>query len=486
MRIKRFLQVSGAVVACLVATICLRTLTLTSRQLSPAPPAALKFGEDRAVQTLQQSVRLKTLSDPNAPQASREAFGSFHELLRKTYPKVHATLKQEVVSESSLLYTWTGSHPNAKPILLIAHMDVVPAGAKANWSHPAFSGDLADGFIWGRGTLDDKESVLGILEAAEALLTEGFRPRRTVYLAFGHDEETSGLQGATRMAALLRSRNIKVEICLDEGMAILEGVLPGVIRPVAMIGVAEKGYLSLELTVEGQGGHSSQPPRETVIGILSKAVARLEDHPQPGQLRDPTRYALVTLAPEMPFGLRLIMANLWLFQRLVEHQLEGSKTTAATLRSTMATTIIGGGTKENVLPARASAVLNCRLLPGDTVDLMTATVRRTIADDRVHVRALGKANNASPVSSVTSPGYVMLETTVRQVFPDALVAPGLVLGATDSRNFSDLTETTFRFSPLRLNAEDMARIHGANERISRDDYLKCIRFYGQFIRNAAS
>ncbi len=484
--LKRILLTGLVALIALAAIVVLRTLTHSSRQITPPAYAPIAFAEDRAVRNLQQAIRIKTVADPNALPMLHEALKQFHSFLQEAFPKVHAAMKRETISEGSLLYTWTGTEPNSKPIILLAHMDVVPGGTQQAWAHPPFSGDLADGFIWGRGTLDDKTGLTGILEAAEALLSQGYRPRRTLYLAFGHDEEIGGVNGAVRIAEMLKSRGVRAEICLDEGMAVLQGIVPGVAGPTAMIGVAEKGYLTLDLSVEGQGGHSSQPPPQTSAGILCAAIARLEAHPFPADLRNPVRQGLETLAPEMPFAKRLVLSNLWLFKKLVVRQMEGDRTTNASLRTTMAVTILGGGTKENVLPTKVWATVNCRLIPGDTIETVVARIRAIIADDRVRIEPKARPNNASPVSDVGSTGYTILNTTIRQVFPNAAVAPALVLGATDSRHFSEVTETTCRFSPLPLTRQDMARIHGANERIGKDDYLRCIRFYGQFIRNMAS
>jgi carboxypeptidase PM20D1 len=484
--LKRTLIIAGAAITCLIAVVLIRTLSLTSAQIPPGAGTPLKLNESLVVTHLQRALQIRTISYQGTTQASDQPFQEFHAFLQEAFPRVHATMKREVVSGSSLLYTWPGEDAGRKPMLLLAHMDVVPADPAGAWKHPPFSGALADGFIWGRGALDDKGSLLGILEAAEALLTEGFRTPRTIYLAFGHDEETGGQNGAVKIAAILKSRGVKAEVCLDEGMSVLEGVVPGVARPVGMIGIAEKGYLTLELSVEGEAGHSSQPPKETVLGILSSAVARLASHPLPAGLHGPARETLTSLAPDMPFGLRLALANLWLFEPLVVHYLEGNRTTAAAMRTTIAPTMMGGGTKENILPSRAWAIVNCRLMPGDTIENVIGYIKRTIADDRVQVRPVPHANNASPVSSVSSPGFIILSRTVRQAFPGVPVAPALVLGATDSRHYADVTEATYRFSPMQMSKQDIGTVHGVDERIGRENYLRCIRFYGQFIRNAAS
>ena len=484
--VKRILFACVAILGALAVVLLARTWAFESRQLTPEAGTPLTLNEARVVEHLRQALRIETISRENPARTPGEAFRAFHAFLTKAFPKVHASLKRETVSEHSLLYTWPGTDDRAKPILLLAHMDVVPVAAPEAWTHPPFSGALADGFIWGRGALDDKSSVLGILEAVEALLAARFRPGPTIYLAFGHDEEVSGQHGAVKIAALLKSRGVRASVCLDEGLAIVDGVVPGISKPVALIGIAEKGYLSVTLTARGQGGHSSQPPRQTALGILGSAVAKLESHPLPGRLGGPVRQMFDVLGPEMTFGMRMALANLWLFGGLVERELAASPTTDAALRTTTAVTMMNGGTKDNVLPASGRAVVNFRIMPGETIDSVMKYVRDTIGDERVEVAVLGAASEPSPVSAVDSAGYVTLNKTIRQVYKGVLVAPALDLGATDSRHYVDVADDVYRFAPLWMTEGDLARIHGANERIGKDDYLRCVQFFAQFIRNAAS
>ncbi len=484
--LKRVLPLLLLGVLILAGVVVARAMTLESKQLEPLRTPPLKVDADRLAQNLAKAIRIKTISHKDPNQFSREAFQSFRDLLAELYPKTHAELKREEVGLGSLLYTWAGSDPDAKPILLLAHIDVVPADAEAGWTHPPFAGVIADGFIWGRGALDDKSSLVGLLEAVEALLVEGFQPKRTIYLAFGHDEEVGGKNGAVVLAKRLESRGVKAEFCLDEGMAVVEDIVPGMTTPVALIGTAEKGYLSLELIVEGPGGHSSQPPKETVLGILSEACAKIDANRFPGRLQGPLRQMFETLVPEMSFGKRLVLANLWLFGPLVQRELEASKTTAAALRTTTAVTIMEGGWKDNVLPRRARAVVNFRLMPGDTADGVTARVQQIVDDDRVQIRSLDQVHEASPVCDVDAESYRLIHRTIRAVFPDAIVAPALDLAATDSRHYRNVAENTYRFGPLRLNEDDLDRIHGKDERIGVEDYARCVQFFGQLMRKAAS
>jgi carboxypeptidase PM20D1 len=327
--------------------------------------------------------------------------------------------------------------------------------------------------------------VLGVLDAPARLLATGFRPKRTVYLAFGHDEEVSGTAGARAIAALLAERNVRLGFVLDEGGAIVSGFLPGLDRPVATIGIAEKGYLSVELSVETKGGHSSIPPSPTAIGELSAAIERLEANPLPARL-DTVRHSLDYVGPELPFTLRLALANLWLFGPLVERQLSRSAATNALLRTTTAPTMLRAGVKDNVLPSTAMGVVNFRILPGETVESVLEHVRRAVSDPNVNIRTLPFSSDPSPVSPVEAPGFAAIQRTIGEVFPGAVVTPSLVLGATDARHYAGLSPNVYRFLPIRIGPGDLERIHGTNERIGVKDYASAVDFYARLIQNAAA
>jgi carboxypeptidase PM20D1 len=469
----------------LLLILLVRTFSLTSRQVAEQPPLDLSIDVQAAAQRLASALRFQTISYQDPAQFDSSAFLGLHRYLESAFPCVHAHLDKEVIGDYSLLYTWKGRSDELKPVLLMGHIDVVPveAGAEADWSYPPFSGTIAEGFIWGRGAMDDKLAVLGLLEAGEALLTRGFQPLRTVYLAFGHDEEISGVKGAAQIANLLHSRGIELEYVLDEGLAIIHNVLPLLPKPIALIGLAEKGYLSLELTADCPGGHSSTPPRATAIGALSAAIQRLERHSFPPRLDGPARQMLAFLAPEMPFPLRLVFSNLWLFGGLVKRQLSASPAANALLRTTIAPTIFEAGVKDNILPTRSRAVVNLRLLPGDSASAVIESVRRAVRDPHVKIAPLGSfVTEPSSVSAVDSPAFQTLSHAVRRVYPDAVVAPGLVLGATDSRHYASLTANIYRFTPLVVGPSDLDRVHGTNERLSLQNYQQVIQFYAELIQ----
>lgn len=472
----------------LAAVLIANTFRKPSRQIAVAPVAPVAIDKDAAAQRLGAAVKLQTIASATDADQSADAFRALHDHIAASFPAFHAAAKREIVANYSLLYTWEGSDPKAAPIALLAHQDVVPIapGTEGDWQVPPFSGAVKDGFIWGRGSWDDKGNLFAMLEAAEQLAKENFRPTRTIYLAFGHDEEVSGKRGAIAISKLLQSRGVRLDFVFDEGLLITDGILKGVDRPVALIGVAEKGYATLDLSTTATPGHSSIPPRDTAIGKLSAALARLEAKPFPASVSGVMRETLQTAAPEMNFGSRVALSNLWLSELLVRRQLEKSAQTAATIRTTTAITIFNAGNKENVLPGRAEATVNFRLLPGETEDTVIARVKSIVADDGVKVTPKPGNTNPPPVTSTAGPNYQAVNRTIREIFPDVLVVPGLMVAATDSRNYLDVTDSIFRFSPVRATAEDLKRFHGTNERLSVDNYADMIRFYRRLVQNTAS
>lgn len=475
-----------AALALLAIVLLLNTLRFTRGRGSVPPAPSVALDRAAAADRLAEAIRFETVSRQDPGSRDRQTFRDFHAFLARRFPGVHRALEREVVNGESLLYTWPGTERRAKPILLLAHQDVVPVepGTESRWSQPPFSGRIADGYVWGRGAMDQKVSVLGILEAVESLVAQGVRPAHTVYLAFGHDEELGGTDGAAQIAALLKSRNVRLDYVLDEGLMIGEGLIPGVRPPIAMVGIAEKGRLTLELRATAQGGHASMPPPQTAIGVLAAAIAKLEAKPMPATVGGVAREFFAQLGPEMPFPRRLVFANLWLTDWLVKRTLAKSPPTNALIRTTGAATVVQGGTKDNVLPADARALVNFRILPGDSILAVLEYVRRTIDDPRISVTQV-RGTEPSPVSKTSAASYQILATTIRQVFPDVVVAPGLSIARTDSEHYLGVADAAYRFLPIRVKPEDLARIHGTNERIAVDNYAEIVAFYAALLRNSA-
>jgi carboxypeptidase PM20D1 len=487
-------MLSGLLKLLLVAVLALgvalavNTWRQGSRQLQVSTIAPPAVDERAAGDSLAAAIRARTVSSYDDAQLNADQFAALHAHLAQRYPKVHAGLKREVVGDLSLLYTWEGTDAKAASIALMAHQDVVPIapGTEGDWKAEPFGGEIKDGFVWGRGAWDDKANLVAQLEAIEALLASGFKPTRTVYLVFGADEEVGGMRGAAQIAALLKQRNVQLDFVIDEGLLIVEGMVPGLNVPAALVGVAEKGYLSLKLEIKATPGHSSMPPPpgQSAIAQLSRALERLDATPLPAAVSGVAGEMFDTLAPEMSGFGRVALSNRWLFGPLVQSQLEKSPSTNALLRTTTALTVLSAGNKDNVLPGRAEAVVNFRLLPGDTQARVTEHVKRVINNERIAVSPM-TAVEPSKVSPTESRGYQAINRTVRELFPGTAVSPGLVLGGTDSRHFESVSQQIFRFSPMRAKPEDLSRLHGTNERISMANLADLIRFYQRLLQTSA-
>ena len=403
----------------LLAVLVTRATLTQPEPFSAAPASPIPLDESGAIQRFVGAIRIPTESQSGQPP-NPAAMLAMRSYLEQSFPRVHATLKREVLPDGALLYTWTGRDTTKDPVILMGHMDVVPAAAETldQWKHPPYSGDIAEGFIWGRGTMDDKVHVLSLLEATETLLARGFTPTRTILLAFGCDEENGGHYGAREILDLLQSRHTRAEFVLDEGGLVATGAIPGLARPVAAVGISEKGYVDLALTTHAPGGHSSAPPPRTAIGELSTALSHLEAHPFPTSMPGVVRDQYASLAPYMPFGRRLILSNLWLFKPLIIQSSRDNLELASALHTTTAETMFNAGFKENALPTSARAVVNFRILPGETAESVQEHVRQTINDSGVSIAIAnaGNTRNPSPVSPQDSLGYRTLSMTIHQFF----------------------------------------------------------------------
>jgi carboxypeptidase PM20D1 len=446
------------------------------------PAGASDQGLPAAVRRLGRAIGFQTVtSGPDQPPDPRR-LSAFHAFLETAYPRVHRSLSLRTLGDYARLYEWPGRQLRLPPVLFNAHADVVPAGPEARWTLPPFGGAVRGGYVWGRGALDMKCALIGLLEAMEELLRQGFVPTRTVYLAIGADEESTGRRGAALIARHLRSQRIRPECIFDEGGFIVSEMVPGVKPPVALIGTAEKGCADLELLAGAAGGHASMPPRHTAAGLLSRAVCRLEARPLPARLTEPLRQFARGLAPHLRGVRRLLFGHPRLFGGLLASALTAQPGTAALVRTTRAVTILASGEKENVLPRRARAVVNTRILPGDSVAGVLERTRRLCGPLGVEVRLLEGAGEPVPAASVRCPGYRALRSALAEVFPQAVAVPYLTIAATDSRHYRGLGADIYRFLPLLLEQKDLQRIHGIDERVSVEGFLKLIHFYRTLIR----
>jgi len=372
-----------------------------------------------------------------------------------------------------------------KPALFMGHMDVVPVDQATieKWTHEAFAGVVVDEKIWGRGALDDKATVMALMEAMELSLEEGRQPQRTIYFAFGHDEEIGGSQGAKKISEYFQELGVSFEFVLDEGGAILKGYIKNVEQSVGIIGIAEKGFMNIRLIAERPGGHSSMPPESTGPGILAAAIVKLEQNKFPATLRY-TNLTFDAIGSYADFKTRFAMANQWLTAPLIKQKLLADQSKAAGLRTTTAVTMMKGSSKSNILPTKASVVVNFRILPGETWQTVLANVKEIINDESISYEVFMN-NNPSKVSSTDSKGYKWISQTIREFEPDSLVAPYLVMGGTDSKYFYPLTDSVYRFLMIKLTPDVQKTIHGIDEHIKIEDYVEGIQYFHELFRKVS-
>lgn len=429
------------------------------------------------ISRLSQAIQIKTVSKDDVASFDPQPFLQFHAFLQNNYPNIYQHSQPRLINDYSLVYKFTGKNTDLKPILLMGHMDVVSVDDEtlSKWSKEPFAGIVDDDFVWGRGAIDDKSTVMALMEAMELFLSNGKQLERTVYYAFGHDEEVGGARGAAKVAEYFTQQGIEFEFVLDEGGAIVEGIVTAVDKPVAIIGVAEKGFMNLKLSVAQNGGHSSTPPNNTGLGVLSQAIVKLENNQFPATLEF-TNQTFEALAYYANFKSRVGMANQWLFGPVLENALLADPKSAASMRTTMATTMASGSSKSNILPTLSTMVINSRILPGDTWQSVKDRVVEIVDDPRVEVTVYMN-NNPSPVSSTDTFGYRLIEQSIREFDPEVFVAPYLVQGGTDSKYYYPLSDSIYRFLMVRVDSELITTVHGIDERIGKQEYVEAVQFF---------
>lgn len=428
-------------------------------------------------------VRVPTVSRFDATKEDGESFSRFRKVVLSTFPLVRDRLVPVDAGDRGLVFEWPGTDGSMPPVILTAHYDTVPPGPVEDWDHDPFGGELADGYIWGRGTQDVKVMVAASLAAAERLLAAGFVPRRTLYFAFGGDEETGGLRGAATIAAVLKERGVHASFILDEGGFVSSGLLPYADRPVAMVGVAEKGYVDVILNADGPGGNASTPPRHTAAGLVARAVAASESRPFPPRVTATLVAFLERMAPFVPFRYRLLFRNPVLTAPILKRLLSRTPLLDAMQRTTTAATMLYGSSGENMLPERAGAVLNIRILPGSSV---AATMQRLgqlarRCGVRVEFAHHGRAVDPMAESSPEHAGYYAVERAINTVFPEAGVVPFMFMAGTDSKHYAQLADAVYRFVAVVQTPDDLARVHSTNERLSVVNVRRCCNFFRTLI-----
>jgi len=473
----------------LVAVVLFRTFTykppaeVDLATVKVAPPVVVDV--DAAAGRLSQAVQIQTVSHQDPAEDQPAEWDRLHALLQSAYPAAHAAMRREVVGTKSLIYTWPGSDPSLAPVILMAHQDVVPVtpGTEKDWKQPPFSGAIADGAVWGRGSIDDKGSLITLFEGIEALAKQGFHPRRTVIVVSTEDEEVRG-SGARAAAAALQARGVKAEFVVDEGLAVITNN-PVTGGRLALIGTAEKGYATLKVTARAPGGHSSAPPNDGGGAVtLSKAVVAIAEHGFPMDFRGPGAAMLQSLAPTAPFAIRMAVANTWLFKPMIVKQVAATPAGAALLHTTIAPTMLKGSPKENVLPQDASAWINYRIAPGDTSAGVMRRARDAAGPLAVTFAWEKPPAEPSPVSSTTSDGWKTL-AAVAAATTGAPVAPSLVTAGTDSRYLQPVAKDVYRFQPMDFGLADIGMIHGTNEHMTLKNLGQAVQFYARLVATAA-
>lgn len=444
------------------------------------------------VEVLRAAVRLPTVADRDPTLTDGAPFEALHALLAERFPLLHARLERVDLGEAApraLLWRWPG-RASDRPVVLMAHQDVVPVTPDDPWTHPAFGADVVetpDGpAVWGRGTLDDKGQLVALCAAVERLLADDVVPAQDVWLSFGADEEVSG-PSAPAAVAELRRRGVEPWFVLDEGGAVAGQAFPGVAAPVAVVGATEKGTTTFSLTVTGRGGHSSTPAPKGPTARLARAIWRLDQRPFPVNVPGPTLALLRRLATELPLPLRALLTGATRTPPAVLGRalVAAGPETAAMVRTTMVTTTLSAAPAHNVVAARARAEVNLRIMPGESVASAIEHVRSAVDDDAVVVDVV-EANEPSPLSPTTEPeaqgAYALLERTIAQVFPDAVVTPYVMMAGTDSRTFTAICPRVYRFAPFRMSKEQRASIHSYDEHVHVGAWLEGVDWYVALLR----
>lgn len=414
---------------------------------------------------LSKAIRVETTVEKGF---SQKKFLQFRDCLKRCFPLAWESLSHRVVLDASLVFCWEGRKKDA-PLVLLAHMDVVPAEEPQLWAHPPFGGVVDGKYVWGRGALDDKHQIVFQLEAVERLLKTGFCPQQDIYLCYGHNEETMGdPSGAQEIAKYLKQKNVNAGLVLDEGGGVFEGTIFESSDDYSFISLCEKGYLDILLTAVSKGGHSSTPCGKSALNRVTAAACRAEEMVARTQ---------VTEVVKQLFEMRFPKAGEPEIIRRLQKTSEGR----AMLQSTAAFTMARGSTAPNVLPQQAEAVLNCRLLHGDSVEGMLGRIKEIAALYGVSASVL-RGFEPTGVSRWDSSAAMLVREIVSEVFPDAPPCPNMMLGGSDAKFYKEISGSILHFTPVRLTPEEKSCIHGINERIPLFALGSGVKFYMELIR----
>ena len=461
----------------LIAVMVFNAVRFKAADNGPRTVEDVKINGDRAQQNLSALIKFETVSNADYDKTDKAVFAAYRAKLKELYPNVTAASEYKELGNTAMLFKIKGKS-SENPSVLMSHYDVVPV-EEDRWQHPPFCGEIIDGVLWGRGTIDTKITMVGIMEALEDLLADGFMPENDLYLSFGGDEEVGGIS-APAVVDYMEANGIKPALVLDEGGAVVDGVFPGVNKPIAVIGIGEKGIAQVEFTATSSGGHSSTPPVHTAVGKLAKTIVNLENKPFKAQVTEPVAGLFRKVGPHSPFALRMVFGNMWLFKGLLGRlaSVLGGEINAM-MRTTVAATMAQGSKQHNVLPNVATANVNVRLLNNVNQQQAQAHFDSVCSKD-VTCRFISY-QDASPYASTESEAWHKVEKAVGDTWRDAIVSPYLMLAGSDSRRFSRICRDVYKFSAMALSKEERGLIHNDNERIAVEKIDQCVEFFHRLI-----
>lgn len=465
----------GAILLALILVVLIRALTFKpKKQLDPIA-CDTDIDEEKAISSLAELIRYKTVSYKDSSLENEEEFEGLISALPRLFPRVFEKCSFTRLENRALLFKWNGSEPTDEATVLMSHYDVVPVD-EAGWDVAPFDGIIKDGFLWGRGAVDTKATLNGVLSACEHLISKGFTPKTDIYLAFSGNEEING-EGAPTIVDYFEKNNIKIGLVVDEGGAVVSNVFPGVDEPCAVVGVAEKGMMNVSYSVKSSGGHASAPAPHTPIGLLSKACCDIENNPFKFRLTPPVREMFDTLGRHSTFVYKMIFSNLWLFSGVLNMicKKSGGEINAL-VRTTVAFTQATGSSAPNVIPPEASIVSNIRLNPMDSSRSALEYLKKTVNNDKVEISAYN-VTEPSRISRTDCEEYKKVARAIRSTWQGALVTPYLMVQCSDSRHYGKLSDKVYRFSAMDLTKEERASVHGNNERVHLSAITDAVKFY---------
>jgi carboxypeptidase PM20D1 len=477
----RITKIAGLIIGSLLLVVI--TKTILNKPVLENQNVSLTALPTDAIKHMTEAIQIATETPNDAFEYDSAVFYSYRKLIEKNYPLVHQQLSRTVIDSFNYIYKWQGTDTTKLPIVLMAHYDVVPVEASAVklWHAKPYGGEVKDNYIWGRGVLDDKSSMISLLEATEAQLKEGFTPSQTIYLCFGADEESNG-RGAAAMVKYFESKKQRFDMVVDEGGEISTEDNKNIQQPIASVGVGEKGYVTLVLSVQRAGGHSSIPEKSSSIGILSKALHTIEENQIPTRITPPIKAYLERISSyNSNFFEKMQLSNLWLFEKWVLHEMTKNRSSNALVRTTLVPTVVNSGVRDNVIPTFATAMVNSRILPGETPNSVKAYVEKIVNDTNVKISIYPNYETMpSTTTEINSAAFKRVESAIHAVVKDVVVAPMLMVGATDSRNYRTISDGVINFTPLT----DAKGYHGIDERLLISDYEKCFNYYTFLIKGS--